>query len=167
LTGEHSFVQKDFGMATVRCVDESRAASSVRVLVVEDYEPFRRFVCSTLATRPETQVVGEASDGIEAIQKADELQPDLILFDIGLPKLNGIEAARQIRKLSPTSKILFISQESSADVVQEAFCLGALGYVMKTRAGTELLAAVEAACHGRQFVSAGLSAHVPAELAKE
>jgi DNA-binding NarL/FixJ family response regulator len=152
-------------MAIVRCVDEDRGTSSVRVLVVEDYEPFRRFVCSTLATRSETQVVGEASDGLAAIQKADALQPDLILVDIGLPKLNGLEAVRQIRKLSPTSKILFISQESSADVVQEAFCLGALGYVIKTRAGTELLAAVDAVCDSRQFVSAGLSGHVPAKLA--
>jgi DNA-binding NarL/FixJ family response regulator len=139
--------------------------SSSRVLVVEDYEPFRRFICSTLGKRPELQIVCEVSDGLEAVQKAEQLQPDLILFDVGLPTLNGIEAARRIRKLSPKSKILFVSQESSADVVQEALALGALGYVVKARAGGELLAAVEAACQGRRFVDAGLAGHVP-ELAE-
>jgi DNA-binding NarL/FixJ family response regulator len=133
--------------------------STVRVLAVEDYKPFRRFVCSTLEERPELQVVGEAADGLEAVQKAEELKPDLIVLDIGLPTLNGIEAARRIRKLSPESKILFVSQESSADVVQEALSLGALGYVVKTHAGSELLAAVEAVRQGRQFVSSGLSGY--------
>ena len=70
--------------------------------------------------------------------------------------MNGIEAARRIQTLSPKSKILFVSQEFSADVMQEAFRLGAMGYVAKTNAGTELLAAVEAVCQGRQFVGAGL-----------
>ncbi len=133
--------------------------SSVRVLVVDDYEPFRRFICSTLRRRPELQIVGEASDGLEAVQKAEELQPDLIVLDIGLPSLNGFEAAQRIRKLSPESKILFVSQESSADVVQEALCLGALGYVVKEHAGSELLAAVKAVLEGRQFVSRGVSGH--------
>jgi len=102
------------------------------------------------------QVVGEASDGLEAVHKAEELQPDLIVLDLGLPTLNGIEAARQIRKLSPASKIIFASQESSADVVQEALSSGARGYVLKTRADVDLVAAVEAVLEGRQFVSSGL-----------
>src|ERR1700691_1398239 len=97
-----------------------RSVASVRVLVVDDYEPFRRFVCSTLAERPELLIVGETSDGLAAGQKAEELKPDLILLDVGLPTLNGIEAARQIRKIAPESKIIFVSQESSTDVVQEA-----------------------------------------------
>jgi DNA-binding NarL/FixJ family response regulator len=127
--------------------------STVRILVVDDYEPFRRFVCSTLAERPGFQIVGEASDGLAGIRKAEELQPDLILLDIGLPTLNGMEAARRIRKLAPDSKIIIVSQESSADVVQEALSLGASGYVVKTRAATELLAAVEAVLMGKHFVS--------------
>jgi DNA-binding NarL/FixJ family response regulator len=139
--------------------DGDRSVSSVRVLVVDDYEPFRRFVCSTLKQRPALQVIGEVSDGLEAVQKAEELQPDLIVLDIGLPTLNGIEAARRIRKLSPESKILFISQESSADVVQEALSLGGSGYVLKAGAGSDLLAAVEAVRQGRQFVSSVLSGH--------
>ena len=124
---------------------------SVRVLVVEDYLPFRRCLCSILERRANLQVIGEVSDGIEAVSKAEELQPNLILLDIGLPMLNGIEAARRIRELCPESKILFVSQESSADIVQEAFRVGALGYVVKTHAGSELLAAVDALCQDRQF----------------
>jgi DNA-binding NarL/FixJ family response regulator len=126
--------------------------SSSRVLVVEDSEPFRKFICSTIGTRPELQIVGEVTDGLQAVQKADELQPDLIVLDIGLPSLNGIEAARRIRQLSPKSKILFVSQESSANVVQEALALGALGYVVKTDAGKELLTALNALVHGDRFV---------------
>jgi len=130
---------------------------SSHILVVEDFEPFRRLVCSTLGKRPELQVIGEASDGLEAVQKTEELRPDLILLDIGLPTLNGIEAARRIRKLAPESKILFVSQESSADVVQEALSLGAAGYVLKAQDGTGLLAAVDAVLQGKQFVSSGLT----------
>jgi len=75
--------------------------STIRVLVVDDYEPFRRLVCSTVGKVPALQIVGEASDGLEAVRRAEELKPDLVLLDIGLPELNGIEAARRIHKLSP------------------------------------------------------------------
>jgi len=131
--------------------------SSVRVLVVDDFEPFRRFVCSTLRDRPEVQVICEVSDGREAVEQAEKLQPDLILLDIGLPRLNGIEAARRIRKLAPQSKILFLSQESSADVVREALSLGGRGYVLKAQAQKDLVAAVKAVLQGKQFVSNGLA----------
>ena len=94
--------------------------SLLRVLVVEDFVPFRQFICSTLAKRGDLEVICEVSDGLEAVQMAEELKPDLILLDIGLPTLNGIEAARQILQLAPESKIIFLSQESSADIVQEA-----------------------------------------------
>ncbi|MFZ0521919.1 MAG: response regulator transcription factor [Candidatus Acidiferrales bacterium] len=130
--------------------------SSVRVLVIEDYEPFRRFICSTLKEKSGLQIVGETADGLEAVQKAEELQPDLVVLDIGLPSLNGVEAARRIRKLSPESKILFVSQETSGDVVQATLALGASGYVVKTHAGSELLAAVAAVLEGRRYISSGL-----------
>ena len=133
--------------------------SIVKALVVDDYEPFRRFACSTLAKRQNVQVIGEASDGLAAVRKAEELKPDLIVLDIGLPTLNGIEVARQVRNLCPECKILFMSQVSSAAVAQEAFSLGAMGYVVKAYARRELSAAVEAVCQGRQFVSKGLSGH--------
>jgi len=97
-------------------------------------------------------VSGEASDGLEAIHKTKELRPDLILLDIGLPTLDGMSAAREICKLSK-SKIIFVTQESGADFVQEALALGAWGYVEKARASTDLLAAVDAVCDGQKFVS--------------
>jgi DNA-binding NarL/FixJ family response regulator len=131
--------------------------SSLRILVVEDFAPFSQFIRSTLAERRDVQVICEASDGLEAVHKAEELKPDLILLDIGLPTLNGIEAARQIRQLCPESKIIFVSQESDADIVQEALSFGALGYVVKTMAGGELLTAIKAVCGGRLFVGGGLS----------
>ena len=127
--------------------------------MVEDYEPFRRFVRSTLQRSLDLQIIGEAADGLEAVRKAEELQPDLIVLDIGVPTLNGIEAARRIRKLCPASRILFVSQESSADVVQEAFSVGALGYVLKAHAGSELVAAVQAVCQGRRFICSRLAGH--------
>lgn len=131
---------------------------SIKILVVEDYEPFRRFVRSTLGTRAELHIICEVSDGLEAVRRAEELQPDLILVDIGLPSLTGIEASRRIRKVSPESKILFVTQETSSDVVQEALRLGALGYVTKIYAGTELLPAVDAVYSGRRFVGSGVAA---------
>jgi DNA-binding NarL/FixJ family response regulator len=146
-------------MPSVTRIDD-RSTAPVRVLVVEDFEPFRQYLCSTLGKNPELHLIGEVSDGLEAVDQAEKLQPDLILLDVGLPSLNGIEAARRIRKLSPESRILFVSQESSADAVQGAINLGALGYVVKARAGRDLLAAVEAVRKGRHFVSSGLSAHL-------
>ena len=127
-------------------------ATSVRILVVEDHELFRRFICSTLGEGSELQIIGEASDGLEAVLKTEELHPDLILLDIGLPSLNGIEAARRIHKLSPESKILFVSQESSVDMVREALGTGAFGYIVKTDAGRELLEGVSAVLRGELFV---------------
>jgi DNA-binding NarL/FixJ family response regulator len=128
---------------------------SARVLVVEDYEPFRRYICATLGKNPDFWIVAEVSDGLQAVREAEALQPDLILLDIGLPGLDGIEAARRIRRLSPASKILFVTQESSLDVIEEALSLGALGYVIKAHASTELIVAVETVCAGGQYVSNG------------
>jgi DNA-binding NarL/FixJ family response regulator len=123
----------------------------VQILVVDDYEPFRRFLHLKLQSRPELQIVSVASDGLQAVQKAEELQPDLILLDIGLPKLNGIEAARQIRKSAPQSRIIFVSQESSPDIVQEALSLGTCGYVVKSKADHDLLATVDAVLEAASF----------------
>jgi DNA-binding NarL/FixJ family response regulator len=109
-----------------------------------------------LYKQAELQVIGEVSDGLEAVEKAQELQPDLILLDVGLPKLNGIEAARRIRSLSPQSKILFVSLETTPAIVQEALTAGASGYLLKSDANRDLLPAVEAVLQGRQFVSARL-----------
>jgi CheY-like chemotaxis protein len=129
----------------------------IRVLLADDFEAWRRRVRMLLERRPELQVVGEASDGSEAVQMAEDLKPDLILLDIGLPKLNGIEAARRIRQLSPNSKILFLSQNKELEVVEAALGTGALGYVYKMTAHKELLPAVDAVLRGKQFVSSGLT----------
>jgi DNA-binding NarL/FixJ family response regulator len=137
---------------------EGNRSGSFQVLVVDDNEPFRQFVRSTLSSKPELNIISEVSDGLEAVQKALELQPALIVLDIGLPGLNGIEAARRIRKLSPKSTILFLSQESSPEIVQEALCLGALGYVIKAHAARDLLIGVEAVLRNEQFVSSALKA---------
>src|SRR5207253_174153 len=130
---------------------------STSILVVHDYEPWRRFVSTTLQKQPKLQVIGEALDGLEAVQKAQQLQPDLILLDIGLPTLNGIEAARRIRELSPKSKILFLSENHSWDIAEEALRTGAGGYVVKSDAVGELLPAVEAVLKDKRFVSASLA----------
>jgi DNA-binding NarL/FixJ family response regulator len=127
----------------------------VRILVVDDFQPFLKTVRSLIQLRPEWLVVGEASDGLQALQKAEELQPDLVLLDIGLPKLSGFEVAQRIREISPESKILFLSQVSLTEVIREAMSLGAAGYVVKTHAGSELLAGMEAVLRGEQFISSG------------
>jgi DNA-binding NarL/FixJ family response regulator len=133
--------------------------SLIRILVVDDFKDWLRQVRLLLQSRPECQVIAEASDGLEAVRKAQDLKPDLILLDIGLPKLNGIEAARRIRQRSPSSKIIFLSQNSNLDFVQAALGTGALGYVLKTDAGRELLPAVDAVLGGKQFFSSSVKGH--------
>ena len=130
--------------------------SSIRILIADDYEDWRRKIRLLLQVRPEYQVVAEASDGSEAVQKAQELKPDLILLDIGLPKLHGIEAARLIRQLSPSSKILVLSENNDLDVVRAALSASARGYVLKTDAQGELLPAMDAVLGGKQFLSSSL-----------
>jgi DNA-binding NarL/FixJ family response regulator len=143
-------------LLAVKYKRERRLLSSIRILVVDDHEGWRREVCQLLQVRPEFQVIGEASDGSEAVLKTDALRPDLIVLDIGLPKLNGIEAARRIRQLPSSSKIVFLSLYNSPDVVQAALSTGALGYVRKTDAQSELLLAVDAALRGKKFVSSSI-----------
>jgi DNA-binding NarL/FixJ family response regulator len=135
-----------------------------KILVVDDFELFRRSIGFILRQRPEFQVVGEASDGFEAVQKAVELKPHLILLDAGLPKMNGIDAARQIRELVPESKILLMNYESDSDLVQETVSLGISGYIVKTSAGRELLASVEAVFKGQRFCSIDLADRVRNEV---
>ena len=130
---------------------------SYKILVVDDSDRFRQFLVLSLRQRAEFQLVYEASDGLEAVERAEELKPDLILLDIGLPSVNGIEAGRRIQKVSPSSKILFVSLESSADVVQEALQLGAHGYLLKADAARELLPAVDAVLQGGQYLSRRLA----------
>lgn|SRR5215831_13547444 len=125
---------------------------ALRTLVVDDHEELRKLLRSMLQGKTECVVVGEATDGLQAIEQAKELQPDLILLDLSLPKLNGMEAGRRILKACPHAKIVFLSQDSSRDVIQGALSLGAAGYLLKSDA-TELPLAVDAILRGEVFVS--------------
>lgn len=135
------------------------ATDFFRVLSVDDFEPWCRFVRSLLQKQTELRVIGEESDGLKAVQQAQELQPDLILLDIGLPTFNGIEAAKRIHQLSPRSKILFVSVNCSPDIAEEALSTGAGGYIVKSDAASELLPAIKAVLEGKRFVSASLAGH--------
>jgi DNA-binding NarL/FixJ family response regulator len=126
---------------------------SIRILIADDYEPWRNQIRLLLLVRPEWQIICEVSDGLETVQKAQELEPDLIVLDIGLPQLNGIEVARRIRKLCPNSKIVFLSMDNSLDTVQAALSTGAQGFVHKACAQSELLSAIDTILRGGQFVS--------------
>ena len=133
--------------------------SRIRVLVVEDHAPFRRHICSVLTLHSHFQLIGTSDDGPKAVQQAKALRPDVVLLDIGLPGVNGLEAARQIGEAAPLAKIIFLTQESSPEVVQEAFSVGAWGYVLKVNAGSELIVALETVSKGQQFVGRGLQAY--------
>jgi DNA-binding NarL/FixJ family response regulator len=125
-------------------------------MVVDDFEPWRNFVSSTLLKGSDLQIVCEAADAEEAIGEATKIQPNLILLDIGLPRLTGIEAAHQIHQVAPASRILFVSEQSDPDVVTTALDAGGGGYVLKSDAGDELLSAIMAVLRGDQFLSSGL-----------
>jgi DNA-binding NarL/FixJ family response regulator len=130
----------------------------VRVLVADDVEGWRRLVSSILRTEP-FEIICEASDGLMAIQLAERLQPTIVLLDIGLPRANGISVGREIRKLAPQTKVVFVSQESDHDIVSAALKLGACGYVLKLDAAQELVAAIHSVIRGKKFVSSSLARH--------
>lgn len=133
--------------------------STLQVLVVDDCEPFRQRICRILREKLDVRMIREAGDGLAAIEQAEKWQPDLIVLDIGLPKLNGLEAATRIITLSPLSKILFMSQESCVEVVKEALKLGAYGYVVKSDAGADLLTAVNSILGGERFLGSRFADH--------
>ena len=126
------------------------------ILVVEDHARFRHLICTVLQQRADFQII-EAADGLEGVQKAEALQPDVILIDINLPQMHGFDVAKQIRRLVPQARLLFVSQETSPDIVRHALRLGARGYVQKLSAATDLLPAIDAALAGERFVSRSLA----------
>lgn len=134
--------------------------SLVRILVVDDFADWRHYIIEKLRGIPGMKVIGVASDGLESIRKAEELQPDVILMDIGLPKLDGIRAIRQIRRCSPESKILLVTHEDDPDVAEAAFNAGGHGYLVKLDAPKELFGAIEAVILGKRFVSAVLRSKI-------
>jgi DNA-binding NarL/FixJ family response regulator len=126
--------------------------ASARIVVVDDFEAWRRSIISILSEDPALEIIHEASDGLEAVQICWELQPDLVVLDVGLPKLNGFEAARRIREVSPGTKILFLSATPSRDLLREALRIGAVGYISKVDALRDLLPAVRAVLLNEEFL---------------
>src|SRR5258708_10957471 len=143
---------------------EDQPLSPIRILVADDFEDWRRQVRLLFQARPQWQILAEVSDGSEAVQKAADLKPDLIVLDISLPTLNGIEAARQIRQFSPNSRIVFLNQNNDLDIVRAGLTTGALGYICKADSQNDLLPAIEAVLQGRQFVSSGIKGYKPAHV---
>jgi len=137
---------------------ESGYMSPIRVLVVDDHEIARRGIRSVLSSDVSLDVVWEAADGEEAVQRAAEFHPSIILLDITLPRMSGIQAARRIHIVSPESRIIFLSQHDSIQIAKDALSAGAQGYVVKSDAGLDLLTAIQAVYEGRQFVSRTLIA---------
>ena len=127
-----------------------------RVLLVEDHEPFRAVLRELLQRRQGVQIVGESADGLDAIRQAEACRPDVVMLDIGLPSLNGIEAADGIRGVAPGAKVIFVTNESSLEVVEHVFRRGAHGYVYKPRIERDMLSVFDAIVRGSRFVSGGL-----------
>ena len=127
--------------------------SAVRILVVDDHEMVRSRLCSLLRSRPEFEVVCEASDGLQAVEKAQALQPGVVVLDISMPVMSGIEAVPKIRQVAPDAQILFVSQHNSLSVVRTALSIGARGYIVKSDASADLVDAVLAVSQGMEFVS--------------
>jgi DNA-binding NarL/FixJ family response regulator len=130
--------------------------SVVSVLVVDDVEDWRRLVSSMLRAEP-FEIVGEASDGVMAVQFAEQMQPSIVLLDIGLPGLDGIKAGAGIRRVAPDAKIVFVSQHFDPDIIRAALQLGARGYVLKSDAARELVKAINTVLSGKVFVSSSVA----------
>jgi DNA-binding NarL/FixJ family response regulator len=126
---------------------------AVRILVVDDHPVVRHGLRTLLKGHSEWEIVDEAGDGLEAVEKADRLKPDVVVLDVSMPKMNGLEACRLIRKIAPNSEILIVTQHDSPQMMREALGAGARGYIVKSNAARDLLAAVEAVSKHRPFTS--------------
>lgn len=127
--------------------------STCRILLAEDFPPWREFTRSLLEKRAQWQIVGEARDGLEAVDQATRMQPDVVLLDVGLPLLSGIDASSQICEAVPNVRVVFLTAQESVEIVHAAFSNGAQGYVLKVDAQIELLPAIEAVLRGEKFLS--------------
>jgi DNA-binding NarL/FixJ family response regulator len=128
-----------------------------RVLLVDDSDLWRRSIRSIFEAQSFWQIVGEASDGWDAIEQVERLDPGLILLDVALPRLNGIETAGRLLERTRAPKILFMSAHTSPDIADAALATGAHGYLLKGDVGSELLRAMEIVARGKRFVSTQLA----------
>jgi DNA-binding NarL/FixJ family response regulator len=126
---------------------------SVRILVVDDHPIVRHGLRTLLGGRPEWEIIDEAEDGIEAVEKADRLKPDVVVLDVSMPRMDGLEACRRIRKSVPKSEVLMVTQHDSPQMMHEALSAGARGYIVKSDAARDLLAALEAVSQHKLFIA--------------
>jgi DNA-binding NarL/FixJ family response regulator len=126
---------------------------TIRILVVDDHPIVRQGLKTLLEGHAGWEVIGEASDGAEAVEKAKDLSPDVMVLDVTMPRMNGLEACRLLRRQSPALEILFVTQHDSPQMMREALEAGARGYVVKSNAARDLLAAVEAVSQHRVFTA--------------
>jgi DNA-binding NarL/FixJ family response regulator len=133
--------------------------SQAQILVVDDCQQWRETLRSMLEAIPGYQVVAEAGDAVEAIQKAAQLHPEIVLLDIGMPVLNGIEAASRIRRASPNTKIVFVTQEDDRDIRTAALATGAEGYLLKSKVAFDLIPAVDALVHDADAIAGVLGSN--------
>ncbi len=134
--------------------------TALRILVADDHEVVRRGVRVLLEAHPGWQICDEAVEGRDAVEKAGRLRPEVVILDIGMPLLNGLEAARQIRKVSPESEVLILTMHESEQVIREVLAAGARGYVLKSDAGRSLVKAVEALSRHKTFFTSSVAEFV-------
>ena len=134
--------------------------AKIKVLIVDDHAIVREGIHMILALHDDIEVVGEAADGIEAIDEVNKLLPDVVLIDIAMPKLGGLEATLEIRKISPQSKILVLTQYDNTEYIYRFLKAGATGYVLKKAVGSDLVSAIRAVFQGKAFVDPSIADRV-------
>ncbi|PYX66317.1 MAG: hypothetical protein DMG74_04730 [Acidobacteria bacterium] len=136
-------------------VRQCRMTATVRILLVDDHPVVRHGLRALLGVQPDWEIIDEAEDGAEAVDKAQRLNPDVVLLDISMPKMGGLEACRLIHQTVPTTEVLILTQHDSPQMLREALDAGARGYVVKSHAARDLLEAVEAVSQHKTFTALG------------
>jgi DNA-binding NarL/FixJ family response regulator len=133
---------------------------SAHILVVDDHPVTRKAICGLLRSEPDFDVVCDATNGTDAVERAKNLQPDVVVLDINMPGMNGLEAARHIKDAAPSAEILFLSQHTELETIRQAFHVGGRGYVVKSDAAKELVPAVHAVRAKNRYLSERFTARL-------